>query len=132
MSDALKNLLKDGRFGTKTVKQLKEVKAYIENLEAEQEADMTAMEFELAFDTSHRTQSEELVYDVNNALVQKNYYTTPQKTTKIWQIDYSYDDDDRLQYKDTQLVSTGQTLRISYEYLDTPNVLKYKHRSWLT
>ncbi len=128
MSEAIDDLLKSASISTKTVKKLKEIKSVIEALEAEHDTDVEAIEFEMIFDATYRTFTEEFNY-TDGDLTQKNYYTDSGKGTKIWQVDYSYDVDGNLETKDIVLVVTGTTLRISFIYVG--GNLTQKDRSWL-
>lgn len=93
---------------------------------------ITAFEFEFIFDTTHKEFTEEFNYTDGN-LIQKNYYTDSTKTTKIWQIDYIYDNGN-LKYKDIKLILSGLTLRISYTWSGDEKTLggnlEQKDRSW--
>ncbi len=91
-------------------------------------SDITAFEFEFIFDATYRLFTEEFIY-VGGNLTQKNYYTDLSKSTKIWQVDYTYNVGGELIQKDIQFISTGQTLRITYTWV--AGDLTQKDRSWV-
>jgi hypothetical protein len=80
------------------------------------EPDMSAVEFEIIFDSTYRDYTEEFIWTGGvPPLAQKNYYTDSGKGTKIWQIDYSWTGF-QLDQKVITHIGTGVSLTITYTW----------------
>ncbi len=119
MSNYLKELLLNENVDIEVIKAIEDFLTTTE---------LKDLEFELIFDATYRTFTEAFVYSGGN-LSQKDFYIDSSKTTKIWQVDYTYNIGGELTQKDIQFVSNGQTLRITYTW--AAGDLTQKDRSWV-
>ncbi len=120
MSNRLLGTIKSGDYDTDLIKAIKAL--------GDSSSDISAIEFEIMFDTTYDDYTESYTYDVGGNLDKKYYY---QKGTviEVWRAEYTFVAG-ILTQKDIISTDLGKALRITYSYNVGGDLIE-KTRDWL-